>query len=116
MNTGILRICNYPGCQQTTTEAYCEKHKKVKEKQRKQKVKEYDDKRGNSYSRGYDKTWEKVRLVKLARDPVCESCQSIKNLLVHHIIPIADGGEKYDYNNLMTLCADCHYKIHHDLK
>ena len=28
--------------------------------------------------------------------------------MVDHIVPIADGGEKLDEDNLQSLCQDCH--------
>ena len=68
--------------------------------------------RAKTAQRGYDAAWRKVRLVKLAEDPLCEQCKR-KGLLklaeeVDHIIPIADGGERLELNNLQSLCKSCH--------
>lgn len=115
MNTGIKRICNYPGCNKISISTYCAEHQAIKDQQKKEKEKKYDEKRGSSYSRGYDKNWEKVRKMKLAMNPVCELCNKYEKLIVHHLKPISEGGEKYDFNNLQTLCAECHYKIHREL-
>lgn len=41
----------------------------------------------------------------------CKRCCSIKNLEVHHIIPISDGGDN-DFNNLIVLCKSCHNEWH----
>lgn len=41
----------------------------------------------------------------------CANCHSIDNLQVHHIIPLSLGGTNYE-SNLVTLCGNCHAKIH----
>jgi len=41
----------------------------------------------------------------------CELCGSGKNLQRHHIIPRSKGGGD-NLSNLMTVCVDCHSKIH----
>lgn len=49
----------------------------------------------------------------LSRDNYqCQNCCSEKNLEVHHIIPVSDGGDKQD-DNLCTLCFNCHFNIAH---
>jgi len=42
----------------------------------------------------------------------CKVCDSGENLHVHHIVPVYAEGEKYDEKNLMTICENCHFKIH----
>jgi 5-methylcytosine-specific restriction protein A len=85
-----------------------------REKQREQaKTREYDQKRGSSAQRGYNAHWQKVRLRKLKKDPLCQSCDSFpvfrKADLVHHI----DGNPKNNaMENLMSVCNACHEKIH----
>jgi hypothetical protein len=32
-------------------------------------------------------------------------------LQVHHIKPLAEGGDKYDLENLATLCQKCHAMV-----
>ena len=60
--------------------------------------------------------WLKLRQLKLNHSPLCEMClkQGITTpaVLVHNIKPIEDGGEMYQYENLMSLCSECHNKIH----
>lgn len=34
----------------------------------------------------------------------------LEELTVHHVIPISDGGPKFDESNLVTLCRSCHQK------
>ena len=80
----------------------------------------FDDKRGSSSERGYDSRWQKLRLYKLAKDGLCERCETNgeveKAVLVHHIKPISSGGEALDYDNLMSLCTRCHVDIHKELE
>lgn len=42
----------------------------------------------------------------------CRICFGEYNLEIHHVIPVANGGGKYD-KNLCTLCSDCHFNIAH---
>lgn len=66
--------------------------------------------------------WQKLRLAKLQDQPLCEMC--LKNDIitpatqVHHIKSFMDynGTERLKYayklDNLMSICAVCHQKIH----
>jgi len=42
----------------------------------------------------------------------CEECGEIENLEVHHIISINKCGDKFDTDNLITLCHSCHNAQH----
>lgn len=60
--------------------------------------------------------WQKTRRAYGAKNPLCEVClgkgiTKVKDL-VHHIVPIADGGDWYRWDNLMSLCTACHGIIH----
>jgi 5-methylcytosine-specific restriction endonuclease McrA len=35
-------------------------------------------------------------------------CESRQDLTVHHVVPLAQGGEMYDLANLVTLCRSHH--------
>jgi 5-methylcytosine-specific restriction protein A len=78
--------------------------------------KQYDRDRGSSTERGYDRKWRKVRKAFLSRNPLCKICLeggiTKEARVVHHIIPIDQGGDRLRFNNLMALCRDCHEKIH----
>ena len=47
----------------------------------------------------------------VSRDMECVNCGSTKNLHAHHIIPSAQGGKDRE-NNGITLCKECHKKLH----
>ena len=94
-----------------------EKYLKAKQQENKKRYDaEYDKIRGNAHQRGYDSRWVKVRDNKLKDNPLCEQCEKEGRITIaeeiHHIIPIDQGGDLYDYNNLMSLCHKCHMTIH----
>jgi 5-methylcytosine-specific restriction enzyme A len=57
--------------------------------------------------------WRKLRLAKLAIEPLCQPCKARGHLTsantVDHIKPIADGGAAFPpLDQLMSMCARCH--------
>ena len=74
------------------------------------------DNRPSSYERGYDARWKRLRAQKLRENPLCEECVKggllERATMVHHILPIEQGGEVLDWDNLMSLCEACHDKKH----
>ena len=99
--------CNQNGCTILipSGQPYCEKHKKEIKKYHDER---YDKKRGTATERGYDRRWQKVRKMYLSRHPFCEQCSKDSIIttayLVHHI----DGSK----DNFMSLCKNCHNRIH----
>ena len=70
------------------------------------------DNRPSAFERGYDKRWQRVRLMYLAENPLCKECvaqgYTTPAIDVHHIIPLSEGGTD-DKANLRGLC-----KMHHN--
>ena len=70
------------------------------------------DERPNSHQRGYCGNWKRLRLTHLAREPLCRMCLKANRYTsaseVDHILPLAAGGERFDSNNLQSLCRPCH--------
>ena len=66
------------------------------------------DNRQRADKRGYNHNWRKVRIMKLNRNPLCERCNVLADL-VHHI-------DRDPWNNLEgnleSLCCKCHAKEH----
>ena len=78
--------------------------------------------------------WRKLRTAKLRAQPLCEKCISdglaagVKPFgyvrsacCVHHVVPIESAKTMadmkrlaFDWNNLQSLCIECHRKIHND--
>ena len=77
----------------------------------------YDEHRESATQRGYDATWQKVRLSKLRMNPLCEICEKDGRLtpavLAHHVIPIEERPDlRLELANLQALCRPCHERIH----
>ena len=70
------------------------------------------DPRPTSAKRGYDRQWRKVRAEYIAEHPLCEECLKNGKIVpvydVDHIVPLSQGGERLDKNNLQSLCRTCH--------
>lgn len=101
------RYCKQPGCSVIVTDGnWCADH---------QPQRRLDDRRGSAASRGYDRRWQTVRAAYMAQYPLCGRCQArglVKQAdMVHHIIAIADGGDRLTYSNLLSLCWTCHGKV-----
>lgn len=101
------RKCAFPGCPNLVTGArYCITHDAMVKKS-------YDESREDARDRGYTTRWEKVRAMKLKRNPICERCEKEGRVtpaaMVHHI----DGDSKHHaMDNLMSMCWPCHGKQH----
>jgi 5-methylcytosine-specific restriction endonuclease McrA len=60
--------------------------------------------------------WRKTRKAYIMQQPFCEECERNEILtdatgrkgVVDHIKRIEDGGSKFDFSNLQTLCNKCH--------
>ncbi|MCA9262133.1 MAG: HNH endonuclease, partial [Planctomycetales bacterium] len=70
----------------------------------------YEQRRGTSTQRGYDKAWRRLRAEKIANDPLCEECLKRDRLTpteeVDHVEPFQgpDDPLRLDYDNLRSLC------------
>jgi len=99
-----------------TTETYCPDCKAIVTKKRQKQ-----DTRLPASKRGYDWQWSKVRKMKLSINPLCEMClkegRATAADTVHHIVEVEqDPSLRLDLKNLMSLCRDCHEKIHGRVK
>lgn len=56
--------------------------------------------------------WQRLRLLVIKRDWVCQSCGHPldHDSPVDHIVAVARGGAEYDMDNLQGLCKWCHDK------
>ena len=66
--------------------------------------KQYDQERGPSSARGYGARWQRLRLVVLRRNPICqvEGCTQVATK-VDHIVRRSNGGTD-ELENLQGLC------------
>ena len=67
-----------------------------------------------SYEARRSSRYKKWKSDVLKRDKnKCQKCGSFDNLVVHHIKPFSRNIElRYDVNNGITLCQNCHKEVH----
>lgn len=81
-----------------------------------------------AYSGGHSHDWLKSEEWQETREEAiqmqgrsCERCGTTRqesyerhgeDLHVHHIVPVPDGGETFEHDNLAVLCRDCHEETH----
>lgn len=108
MATRAPHFCGHAGCSALTADTYCLEHAPLHAN--------YTDNRSRSDERGYDSAWQRARARYLKRHPLCERCaekdKAVMASMVHHIIPISEGGARLDPRNFKALCRDCHEIIH----
>lgn len=99
--------CAYPGCPELVDGYYCEEHKKLTDKLYNRYAR--DDFSKNFYN---SMAWRLARKRQLSVHPFCEEClkngKAVKATMVDHIIPIKQGGDKFEPSNLQSLCFSCH--------
>lgn len=93
--------CAAPGCAAVVRHgAYCAAHQRPKV-----------DHRPSRSQRGYDRTWQRLRQMVLAAEPLCRACLASGAITpatqVDHIRPLSAGGEN-TFDNLQSLCHSCH--------
>lgn len=67
--------------------------------------------------RGYGRNWQRVRLAKLARDPLCEDCAEAGRVVQATEVDHRDGDVwNLAERNLRALCKPCHSRktVAHD--
>lgn len=103
--------CAHPGCPRLVEpgERFCEEHRKEENR----RYEKYG--RDPAARKRYGRAWKWIRDSYAAGHPLCEQClkegRYVKMEQVHHIKPLAEGGT-HARENLMSLCASCHARIH----
>jgi len=69
-----------------------------------------------AWTGGSDRRWRRARERQLAEFPVCRPCEERGRgevaVEVHHVVPLAAGGHRYDPDNLLSVCSTCHDALH----
>lgn len=69
------------------------------------------DTRDYSYLKAYGRSWQRLRLWHLSREPLCRECRRHGRVEgaaeVDHVLPLSRGGTN-DADNLQSLCKTCH--------
>ena len=71
--------------------------------------------------------WKQLRIAKLQQQPLCEECLKCDKITsaehVHHVHTFMKANTEiellelaYDYSNLMSLCVECHNRLHREMK
>ena len=102
--------CRRPGCPGVVRGGVCG----VCGPRNRQRHAQHDAQRATAAQRGYDATWQRLRLRYLMQHPLCAECARQGRVTaatdVHHIVPRRDGGPDED-SNLMALCHACHSRV-----
>ena len=101
------RPCSYQGCPELTDGRFCQKHQKAYDGDYNRRLRDMSAQ--EFYS---SRAWRMKRHRHLTDEPLCRECRKAGRItratLVDHIIPIRQGGEPLDDDNLQSLCASCH--------
>ena len=102
-----LGPCSYPGCPELVEDQYCKEHMKKRNN-------EYNKFERDDFSKNFYNTpaWRITRRKQLESYPFCSECLKIgkrsKAIIVDHIVPVKQGGDRFDSSNLQSLCWSCH--------
>lgn len=104
------RPCITPGCPNASVfRGRCQQCSDVHSKQ-------YEDERKEQHAASYDERWKELSKAYRAQHRECEICREhgiiTQSVLVHHIQPIDQGGDRLSIHNLQALCRACHERIH----
>lgn len=76
--------------------------------------------RGSPRERGYDRAWDQFSVAYRRRNPFCEACeqQGVDRIcdVVDHMIPLADGGDRLEVENVWSLCHEHHNRLKRDME
>ena len=108
MPTKLRTPCRHVGCPALVDHptGYCDKH-------RQQAHTAYRQSRPDQAEQKIyrSRRWTELSKRKRQTDPLCEQCLQQGKItpatLVHHKIPIRDGGDPWDWANLESCCASC---------
>jgi len=114
------RPCNKPGCPNLTTDTYCKEHQVVEDRQRAEAHRYYDQHQRDKKTAAFYNSpeWRTTRQAVLVRDNgLCQECLQDKRIApadtVHHKIELKqDWNKRLQLDNLVSLCAKCHNRIH----
>lgn len=109
------KMCAHPGCSARAMpgENRCAPHLDVQRQKESERQEQYDRRRGTAKSRGYGKEWRKVRDAKLRKEPLCYICRHEGRTTAAAVVHHRDENQyNNDDDNLMSLCRECHERLH----
>ncbi len=64
----------------------------------------------------YSRQWKQISMLYRKQHPLCEECERngriVKADLVDHIVAVNNSGSMWSWDNLQSLCMNCHNKKH----
>jgi 5-methylcytosine-specific restriction protein A len=101
--------CRYPGCAAVLAiPGYCAVHQARVHRDYGRARRVFDSEVGFYQSA----RWRSVRAAFLRGQPMCVACEAAGSLVparvVDHVVPIKDGGARFEASNLQGLCVSCH--------
>ena len=101
--------CRYPGCAAVlATPGYCDRHRVAVHRDYGRARRGFDTEVGFYQSAA----WRAVRAAFLREHPVCGVCAGrgrvVAAVVVDHVVPLKDGGARFDWENLAALCVPDH--------
>lgn len=67
------------------------------------------EQRPSACKRGYNRNWQRLRLLVLRAKPLCEDCQANNKLTAASEVDHRDGNVRnLEESNLVPLCKSCH--------
>ena len=101
--------CRQPGCAALLrTPGYCDKHRGNERRDYGRARRTFDGEAG-FYS---SSRWRATRESVLRESPLCVACKEAQlttvAIVVDHVVPIKQGGDRFNVANLQSLCVSCH--------
>lgn len=101
--------CRYPGCGAVlASPGFCPQHRASAHRDYGRARRGFDAEVGFYQS----KDWRVLRAAVLRESPLCLACKDRGRLVaagvVDHVVPLKDGGARFDRANLQPLCVSCH--------
>ena len=101
--------CRFPGCAAVlATAGYCDRHRVAVHREYGRARRGFDAEVGFYQSA----RWRTVRAAFLREHPLCGMCAArgrvVAAVVVDHVVPVKDGGARFDVANLQALCVTCH--------
>ena len=101
--------CRYPGCGAVlASPGFCPQHRASAHRDYGRARRGFDAEIGFYQS----KDWRVLRAAVLRESPLCLTCKVHGRLVlagvVDHVVPLKDGGARFDRANLQPLCVACH--------
>lgn len=112
--------CPHPGCGVLVGygTTYCPIHQAEYEQRRRDSIerkassKRYDATKRPEAKFYHSTRWARLRKWFIRKNPLCVHCMRDGRVtaarVIDHVVEIADGGQRYDIDNLQALCHACH--------